>query len=640
MDQPSIDGINTWFVVQGGARARASRLPSPASAATSCSAAIPPSATSRAGSGCSRLRRACRCSARLARMAAQPLVGALGASPKSAGMLELGGSYAGAYLLRRGLFMPWELGQVLAPDVVAEGLRRLAPLRLIADALEPRPRSPHAKVAALEASLYMRNQLLRDTDWASMAHGLEVRTPLVDAVLLRKVAAAAAAAGGRGRAVPKASLALSPSTPLPERIVSQGEDGLHDADRPLAAEPQPAERLPQSRHKVAVRRRALVQAVGGAAGRRVDAPPGPRHRRLRGVRRHRPLQPGPDGGTVAIGRASRRSPCCRVSRSAASRHARPRCASLRRAPAASAWSARALALAARQRFDAVFCGHLNAVPLAAAIAGLRRVAALGAGARHRGLAAARRALPPRPAAGGAHHLRQPVHARAAAGLGRRGAPPGARAAQYGGSRYAPRAKPRRPRRPARPRRAPRRPHGRAAVRRRSATRATTGSSPPCPPSLARVPDAAYLIVGSGDDQPRLERLAREAGVGDRVVFAGQVADAELADYFALADVFAMPSTGEGFGIVFLEAAASGLPVIGGNRDGSVDALADGRIGRLVDPRRGGDRGRRDRRAGGPPSRTCRPPRSRASPSTGSRPMSTPSSAVSRAEEDRQGLPGK
>ena len=68
-----------------------------------------------------------------------------------------------------------------------------------------------------------------------------------------------------------------------------------------------------------------------------------------------------------------------------------------------------------------------------------------------------------------------------------------------------------------------------------------------------------------------------------MVFAGQVADAELADYFALADVFAMPSTGEGFGIVFLEAAASGLPVIGGNRDGSVDALAEGRIGRLVDP---------------------------------------------------------
>jgi glycosyltransferase involved in cell wall biosynthesis len=57
----------------------------------------------------------------------------------------------------------------------------------------------------------------------------------------------------------------------------------------------------------------------------------------------------------------------------------------------------------------------------------------------------------------------------------------------------------------------------------------------------------------------------------------------LPAYYQLADVFVMPSTGEGFGIVFLEASATGLPVIGGNRDGSVDALAEGRLGALVDP---------------------------------------------------------
>jgi phosphatidylinositol alpha-1,6-mannosyltransferase len=94
---------------------------------------------------------------------------------------------------------------------------------------------------------------------------------------------------------------------------------------------------------------------------------------------------------------------------------------------------------------------------------------------------------------------------------------------------------------------------------------------------------SYLIVGSGDDRPRLEALAHARGVAERVTFAGEVAAADLPDYFALADVYAMPSTGEGFGIVFLEAAASGLCVIGGNRDGSADALADGRIGHLVDP---------------------------------------------------------
>jgi phosphatidylinositol alpha-1,6-mannosyltransferase len=104
-----------------------------------------------------------------------------------------------------------------------------------------------------------------------------------------------------------------------------------------------------------------------------------------------------------------------------------------------------------------------------------------------------------------------------------------------------------------------------------------------PTVLTQVPDAVYVIVGSGDDKERLGQLAGEKGLADRVVFAGHVPADQLADYFSLADVFAMPSTGEGFGIVFLEAAACGLPVIGGHSDGSVDALAEGRIGRLVNP---------------------------------------------------------
>lgn len=100
---------------------------------------------------------------------------------------------------------------------------------------------------------------------------------------------------------------------------------------------------------------------------------------------------------------------------------------------------------------------------------------------------------------------------------------------------------------------------------------------------SRVPDLDYVIVGDGDDRGRLERLAQELGVAGRVHFAGRVSDSELIDYYRLADVFVMPSTKEGFGIVFLEAAASGLPVIGGDRDGSADPLADGAIGTLVTP---------------------------------------------------------
>jgi phosphatidyl-myo-inositol dimannoside synthase len=100
---------------------------------------------------------------------------------------------------------------------------------------------------------------------------------------------------------------------------------------------------------------------------------------------------------------------------------------------------------------------------------------------------------------------------------------------------------------------------------------------------ADCPDLVYVVAGRGDDRPRLEGLARRRGIEDRVMFVGPVAPAELADHYRLADVFVMPSSQEGFGIVFLEAAACGRKPIGGNRDGSRDALADGAIGIAIDP---------------------------------------------------------
>jgi phosphatidyl-myo-inositol dimannoside synthase len=107
-----------------------------------------------------------------------------------------------------------------------------------------------------------------------------------------------------------------------------------------------------------------------------------------------------------------------------------------------------------------------------------------------------------------------------------------------------------------------------------------------PRVLGRHPDTIYLIVGDGDDRPRLESLAVECGVTKNVQFTGSVPPEELPDYFRLADVFVMPSAGEGFGIVFLEAMASGVRVIGGSQDGSRDALCDGALGTLVDPENG------------------------------------------------------
>jgi len=99
------------------------------------------------------------------------------------------------------------------------------------------------------------------------------------------------------------------------------------------------------------------------------------------------------------------------------------------------------------------------------------------------------------------------------------------------------------------------------------------------------PNIKYLIVGKYDaeEKQRLDTIIRRNGLSDRVVFAGFVNDEELNAHFNIADVYIMPSSGEGFGIVFIEALYYGLPVIAGNADGSVDALAGGEFGLLVNP---------------------------------------------------------
>lgn len=98
------------------------------------------------------------------------------------------------------------------------------------------------------------------------------------------------------------------------------------------------------------------------------------------------------------------------------------------------------------------------------------------------------------------------------------------------------------------------------------------------PEIAQVePNVKYLVIGRGDDQPRLQGLAQELGVSDRVVFAGFVPTEELALHYRVADAYIMPSQ-EGFGIVYLEAMACGKPVLSGDADGSADPLQDGKLG--------------------------------------------------------------
>ncbi len=107
---------------------------------------------------------------------------------------------------------------------------------------------------------------------------------------------------------------------------------------------------------------------------------------------------------------------------------------------------------------------------------------------------------------------------------------------------------------------------------------------------AKVPDVQWIVIGDGPLRGDLEQLARSLGVEDSIRFLGSVADEQRNDWLRRADLFAMPSrlpggklAGEGFGIVYLEAAAYGKPVVAGNVAGALDAVADGESGLLVDP---------------------------------------------------------
>jgi phosphatidyl-myo-inositol dimannoside synthase len=104
------------------------------------------------------------------------------------------------------------------------------------------------------------------------------------------------------------------------------------------------------------------------------------------------------------------------------------------------------------------------------------------------------------------------------------------------------------------------------------------------PELSRsIPTLSYVVAGDGDDRHRLEQKARALGVAERVVFTGRVPEAEKADVYRLADAYVMPGRGEGFGFVFLEAMACGIPVVASKVDGSREAARDGKLGVIVDP---------------------------------------------------------
>lgn len=215
MDQPSIDGVNSWFVSRSAAR-------------VGLKVALSGLGGDELLGGYSTFTSVPATHALVRGIAAVPILGSVARAAarrlfggKRAMVLDYARTLEGAYLARRAMLMPEDAGSVIerpaAPDARAD---LLAPLEQVVEAV---PGPGIATLSALESSIYMRNQLLRDSDWAGMAHSLEIRLPLVDAALSRAIAPHLARFGpGDGKRL----LASAPARALPAAIVDRRKTGF------------------------------------------------------------------------------------------------------------------------------------------------------------------------------------------------------------------------------------------------------------------------------------------------------------------------------------------------------------------------------------------------------------------------------
>lgn len=144
--------------------------------------------------------------------------------PKITSLVEYGDSLTHVWLLHRGITMPWEIAAIIGKDRAVAALDDLGLESILANALDVDPGTDLGRVATLEGTLYMRNQLLRDADWAGMAHSVEIRVPLVDPVLLRAIGPFLLRSWGPGDG--KRAISRCPVPSLPPAVSERDKTGF------------------------------------------------------------------------------------------------------------------------------------------------------------------------------------------------------------------------------------------------------------------------------------------------------------------------------------------------------------------------------------------------------------------------------
>ena len=574
MDQPSIDGINSYFVslaaAQAGMKVALSGLGGDELLAGYPSFHQVPRLTRLVA----RYARSRPVNVAVRRLLA-PLLGER-VSPKYAGILEYGGDTAGAYLLRRALYMPWELPRLLGTEDARQALDELDLLGRLQASIQGLG-TDRGRLMALEMGWYMSGQLLKDTDWASMAHGLEVRVPFVDRDLFRALAPIQVGPAPLGKVALLACPAAGLPVPLQRRPKTGFTTPVREWAQALLGAPQGSRGLRGWAQVMATPRgippprgkRILVLLTDGFGGHGGIAQYSrdllealcthPEVQEVVALPRVMPHRPGPlptrlTWVTSGLGGKLRYL-------------------------AAVAWT-----VAKAPRFDLVLCGHLNLLPLAGALAPWVRAPRA---CFIYGIDAWKPTASPLVNAlargfGPTVSISDTTLRRfqAWSGIGRTRTVLLPNAIHLGD--YAPGSKPgylldRY------------RLHGRKILLtfgRMDSFERYKGFDEvleALPRLLRTRPDLAYVMAGDGSDQSRLVEKAHRMGLEDAVVFTGRVPAHEKSDHFRLADAYVMPSRGEGFGFVVLEALACGIPVIASAMDGTREAVRDGQLGRLVHP---------------------------------------------------------